>query len=262
MHLHPPCLVLVPDTFISVCDVPLGSSGKRPFATSLLVQVIQEEFPGVCLEPVARRYWNDSGGMYESLCSTTRVPKRTHYLGLEFILQLCVEDDERAGTVIAVSNKCIYSVSHTHILFIRWNSRYYALSAACALFKHAEAKMNTRFAAESLRIRYVPVEGTMMIDPDTARNLELVENMTYKKSLHSLFGCAWDLLFKLCLLTSRSRILNHSYTAMASRLLRVNILSPITGTLLKTFFNVSLEVISRAVQTSIDARLDVVEGSR
>jgi len=25
--------------------------------------------------------------------------------GLEFILQLCVEDDERAGTVLAVSNK-------------------------------------------------------------------------------------------------------------------------------------------------------------
>lgn len=25
--------------------------------------------------------------------------------GLEFIMQLCVEDDERAGTVLAVSNK-------------------------------------------------------------------------------------------------------------------------------------------------------------
>lgn len=48
--------------------------------------------------------------------------------------------------------------------------------------------MNTRFAAVSLRIRYVTVEGTMMIDRDTARNLELVENMTFKKSPHSLFG--------------------------------------------------------------------------
>lgn len=28
--------------------------------------------------------------------------------GLEFILQLCVEDDERAGTILAVSNKCAY----------------------------------------------------------------------------------------------------------------------------------------------------------
>ena len=52
----------------------------------------------------------------------------------------------------------------------------------------------------------------MMIDPDTARNLELVGNMTHKKSTHSLFGT-----------------LGHTWTAMASRLLRVNILSPITG---------------------------------
>ena len=69
------------------------------------------------------------------------------------------------------------------------NHRYYALAATCALFKHTESKLNTRFAAGSLRIRYVPVEGTMLIDPDTARNLELVGNMAYKKSMHSLFGC-------------------------------------------------------------------------
>lgn len=66
--------------------------------------------------------------------------------------------------------------------------RYYALSAASALFKHAELKLNTRFAPGSLRIRFIPVEGSVMIDPETARNLELVGNMTYKKSLHSLFG--------------------------------------------------------------------------
>ncbi|KAK7055436.1 muts 4 [Favolaschia claudopus] len=178
MHLHPPLLVLVPDTFISAAD---GST------SSLLVGYINEEFPGVPIEPIGRKYWNETGG-------------------LEFVSQLCVEDDERAGTLLAVANK------------------YYALSAACALFKHAETKLNTRFASGSLRIRYVPVEGTMMIDPDSARNLELVGNMSYKKSTHSLFGT-----------------LNHTYTAMAARLLRVNILSPITA------------------QTTIDARLDVVE---
>ncbi|KAJ7079998.1 muts domain V-domain-containing protein [Mycena belliarum] len=182
MHLHPPVLVLVPDTFIS----PSGASPP-----SMLVEYIYEEFPGIPVEPIGRKYWNESGG-------------------LEFISQLCVEDDERAGTLLAVANK------------------YYALSAACALFKHAETKLNTRFASGSLRIRYIPVEGTMMIDPDTARNLELVGNMSYKKSSHSLFGT-----------------LNHTYTAMAARLLRVNILSPITGAAL--------------AQTSIDARLDVVE---
>ena len=62
------------------------------------------------------------------------------------------------------------------------------LSAACALFKYAEYRLNARYATGSLRIRYVQVEGTMMIDPESARNLELVGNATGKKSPHSLFG--------------------------------------------------------------------------
>ncbi|KAF7372036.1 MutS 4 [Mycena venus] len=157
MHLHPPALVLVPDTFLSTLDTS---------SPSMLVEYIYEEFPG--------KYWDKTGG-------------------LQFVSQLCVEDDERAGTLLTVTNK------------------YYALSAVCALFKHAETKLNTRFASRSLRIRYVPVEGTMMIDPYSARNLELVGNMSYKRSAHWLFGT-----------------LNHTYTAMAARLLRVNILSPIT----------------------------------
>ncbi|KAH7920485.1 hypothetical protein BV22DRAFT_1198859 [Leucogyrophana mollusca] len=187
LHVHPPSLILVPDTFLSATDTTTGSSGKRPSSTSMLVEYIAEEFPHVPIEAVARRYWNDSAG-------------------LEFITQLCVEDDERAATLVAAINK------------------YYALSALCALFKHAENRMNTRYAACSLRIRYVPVEGTMMIDPETARSLELVNNINHKKLAHSLFG-----------------ILNHTYTAMASRLLRTNILSPIT------------------VHSAIEARLESVE---
>ncbi|KAL4244476.1 DNA mismatch repair MutS family protein [Abortiporus biennis] len=187
MHLHTPSLILVPDTFLSLSETSIASSAKKPTTTSVLVQCILEEFEGVPVEPVVRRYWNETAG-------------------LEFVNQLCVEDDERAATLMASSNK------------------YYALSAASALLKHAELKLNTRFAPASLRIRYVQVDGTMMIDPETARNLELVANMTSKRSSHSLFG-----------------VVNHTYTAMAARLLRVNILAPITS------------------QGAIDARLDVVE---
>ncbi|RPD59471.1 hypothetical protein L227DRAFT_549255 [Lentinus tigrinus ALCF2SS1-6] len=187
MHLHYPSMILVPDTFMSVTDISLPSGGKKPQTTSLLVQCIMEEFEGVPIEPVMRKYWSDNAG-------------------LEFINQLTVEDDERAATLVAVSNK------------------YYALSAASALFKHAELRLNTRFAASSLLIRYTQVEGTMMIDSSTARNLELVGNMSARKSAHSLFG-----------------LLNHTYTAMGARLLRVNILAPIT------------------VKSALQARLDVVE---
>ncbi|ESK84664.1 hypothetical protein Moror_13284 [Moniliophthora roreri MCA 2997] len=186
MHLHRPSMVLVPDTFLSASD--RGYKKRYENSTkSMLVELIQEEFPGVPVEAVPRKYWNEQSG-------------------LEFIQQLCVDDEERAGTILAVSTK------------------YYVLSTASALFKYAEIRLNVRFSTASLRIRYAPVDGTMMIDPESAKNLELVGNMTHKKSTHSLFG-----------------VLNHTYTPMATRLLRVNILSPIT------------------VQSSIDARLDVVE---
>ncbi|KIO01684.1 hypothetical protein M404DRAFT_16192 [Pisolithus tinctorius Marx 270] len=187
MHIHFPVLVLVPETFVSAADASFATSGKRPSTTSLLVRFIMEEFQNVPIEPVARKYWNDSAGM-------------------DFITQLCVEDDERAATLVSVAD------------------RYYALSSASALFKHAEYRLNTRFATGSLRIRYVSGQGTLMIDPETARNLELVSNIVHKKSTHSLFG-----------------VLNHTYTAMAARLLRANLLAPMTG------------------EEAINARLDVVE---
>lgn len=187
LHLHPPLIILVPDTFLLTQDSAFvnsasgASTGRRGkgsgstlTATSLLVDYVREEFPCAAIEPVGRKYWNDAGG-------------------LEFVMQLCLEDDERPATILAASNK------------------YYALSSACALFKFAESQMNVRFAPGSLRICYRAVEGTMMIDPDTVKNLELVKNITSHKSNHTLFGT-----------------LNFTFTAMGSRLLRINILSPIT----------------------------------
>ncbi|KAG1857115.1 muts domain V-domain-containing protein [Suillus subluteus] len=189
MHVHTPHMILVPDTFISSTNTSLTpASGTRgTSSSSLSVQFIREEFPQVPIEPVPRKYWNDSAGY-------------------QFIAQFCVEDDERAATLVSVTDK------------------YYTLSAACALFKFVETRLNTRFSACSLRIRYIPVEGTMMIDPETVRNLELINNQTRKKSTHSLFG-----------------VLNYTYTAMATRLLRTNILAPLTA------------------QSALDARLDAVE---
>ena len=106
--------------------------------------------------------------------------------------QLCVQDEERAATILAVSRKCAYMHICDHFaIFARSEPpdvRYYALSAASAVFKYAEIKLNTQFSSGSLRIRYVPVEGTMMIDPETARNLEIVDNIGNARSPHSLFG--------------------------------------------------------------------------
>ncbi|KAF9007936.1 muts domain V-domain-containing protein [Cyathus striatus] len=138
------------------------------------------------------------------------------------LLVECIREEFPSAQLEAVARRI--NLDGRIYTLIALNDRYYALSAACALFKYAENRLNVRFSNASLRIRYVPVEGTMMIDPDTARNLELVGNRTHKKSSHSMFG-----------------ILNHTYTTMAARLLKVNILSPIT------------------TQSSIHGRLDAVE---
>ncbi|KAL5534740.1 hypothetical protein ACEPAG_1204 [Sanghuangporus baumii] len=187
LHLHYPSLVIVPDTFLSDTDASVNSSTRHAVNATLLVQCIQGEFPHVPIEPVLRKYWNEESGLH-------------------FVNQLTADSENRAATLLAASSK------------------YYALSAACALFKHAETRLNTCYAVHSLRIRYTPVEGTMLIDNDTAKNLELVGNMINKKSAHSLFG-----------------VLNHTWTAMGSRLLRVNLLAPITA------------------HSAIEARLDAVE---
>ncbi|KAF9781104.1 muts domain V-domain-containing protein [Thelephora terrestris] len=180
MHIHYPSLVLVPDTFLS----PHFSSDAK---ASLLINSIEGEFEDVPIEPVKRKYWNET-------------------VGLQFITQLALDDEERASTLLSASTK------------------YYALSALCAIFKYSEMKLNIRYSAGSLSIRYTPVEGTMLIDPETIRNLELVGNMGNRKSNHSLFG-----------------VMNHTFTPMAARLLKANIISPIT------------------TEKSINDRLDAVE---
>lgn len=60
MHIGSPSLVLVPDTFLAGVDI----STRKPVLTSTLVEYIQEEFPGIPIEPVARKYWNSIGGYY------------------------------------------------------------------------------------------------------------------------------------------------------------------------------------------------------
>ena len=62
MHLHYPALVLVPDTFVSPKDSLGPSSRNKTNSTSLLVQRLCDEFPGVPVEPVLRKFWNEDAG--------------------------------------------------------------------------------------------------------------------------------------------------------------------------------------------------------
>jgi hypothetical protein len=74
-----------------------------------------------------------------------------------------------------------------------------------------ELSLSLTFASHSLRIKYQPSEGSMMIDLSTIQSLELIQNLQNAKSKDCLFG-----------------LINDGLTPMGTRLLRSNILQPST----------------------------------
>jgi DNA mismatch repair protein MSH4 len=80
------------------------------------------------------------------------------------------------------------------------------------VLKYVELALSKTFPIRSLRIKYEPSEGSMMTDLSTVRSLELVQNITNPKSKDCLFG-----------------LLNATLTPMGGRLLRSNILQPLTS---------------------------------
>ncbi|KAK5137638.1 hypothetical protein LTR08_007933 [Meristemomyces frigidus] len=113
--------------------------------------------------------------------------------GLEYVQQLAfLEDVESIKTAVS--------------------GNYYAVCCFAAVLKYVELGMSKTFPFRSLRIKYEPSEGSMMIDLSTIRSLELVQNLQNAKSKDCLFG-----------------LLNETMTPMGGRLLRSNILQPLTN---------------------------------
>lgn len=82
---------------------------------------------------------------------------------------------------------------------------------ALQTLKYIELSLGFNFAFHSLRIKYQPSEGSMMIDLATIQSLELIQNIQNSKSKDCLFG-----------------LMNETLTPMGSRLLRSSILQPST----------------------------------
>ncbi|KAI9139759.1 DNA mismatch repair protein Msh4 [Paraphysoderma sedebokerense] len=138
---------------------------------SKLCVLLEDHFSEVAITPIARKYFNDKTGM-------SLIQK----YGLEEYvtsLQLALE------------------------------SKYLCLATAAAALKYIEATESISFSARSMRFRYQTIEGSMMMDTATAKNLELVSNLSNPKSKGSLFG-----------------VLNETKTKMGLRMLRTNILQP------------------------------------
>ncbi|PSN60591.1 hypothetical protein BS50DRAFT_604577 [Corynespora cassiicola Philippines] len=154
-------------------EILIMSTAASP--KSKLFSIIEENIldMGSKLSLFDRRYWVES-------------------TGVEYVQSLAFKDDVEAIKVAVSGN-------------------YYAVCCIAAVFKHIELNRGKTFSFHSLRIKYEPSEGSMMIDVSTIHSLELVQNIQNAKSKDCLFG-----------------LLNETLTPMGSRLLRSNILQPLT----------------------------------
>jgi len=95
--------------------------------------------------------------------------------------------------------------------------------------RFVETSFRQTFHFHSLRMRYEASEGSMLIDVSTVASLELIQNLHNAKSEACLFG-----------------LLNQTQTKMGARLLRNNILQPLTeGPALNSRFDALEELTTR-----------------
>lgn len=180
----------------------MASSAANP--ESKLLSIIRENLADLdCrIELIDRRYFAET-------------------TGLEYIDQLAFKEDAEAIKQAIGGN-------------------YFAVCCFAAALKYTHFQLDSTFQRHTLRIKYEPSEGSMMIDISTIRSLELIQNLQNPKSRDCLFG-----------------LLNETATAMGARLLRSNILQPSTD-------QITLEKRLDAVHelaTNEDAFLAIRQGS-
>ncbi|KAF2854803.1 DNA mismatch repair protein-like protein MutS [Plenodomus tracheiphilus IPT5] len=154
-------------------EILIVSTAASP--KSKLFSIIEENLEdiGSKLTLLDRRYWAES-------------------TGYEYIHSLAFKEDVEAIKISVTGN-------------------YYAVCCVAAALKYIDLGLGMVFSYHSLRMRYEPSEGSMMIDVSTIYSLELIQNLQNAKSRDCLFG-----------------LLNETSTPMGARLLRNNILQPLT----------------------------------
>ncbi|KAI9876937.1 MAG: MutS protein msh4 [Pleopsidium flavum] len=175
---------------------------------SKLYSIIEENMPDLLISVIDRKYWAETTGH-------------------EYIQQLAFKEDAEAIKVSIGGN-------------------YFAACCFAAALKYIELGLSLSFPFHSLRIKYEPSEGSMMIDLSTIQSLELIQNLQDAKSKDCLFG-----------------LLNETLTPMGSRLLRSNLLQPSTETeVIKKRYDAVEELTTKeemfyAVRQALKSFLDV-----
>ncbi|KAF9575457.1 MutS protein msh4 [Mortierella alpina] len=157
---------------------------------SKLVKIIKESVPASTITPVARRYFNDTAGM-------------------DYIKRYIIKENS-TSLLLGIAEK------------------YFCLAATAAVLRYIEESRNATFLNHSVKFMYGRCSGSMVIDPATARNLELTINLSSQNDKETFFG-----------------ILNQTVTPMGSRVLRSNILQPCTS---KKTINTRLDCVQELSQ--------------
>ncbi|KAK4942231.1 MutS protein msh4 [Elasticomyces elasticus] len=144
---------------------------------SKLISIVTENLEvydnGILMTDIDRKYWSEGSGH-------------------DYVQHLAFPDDLESLKLPLMAN-------------------YFATCCFSAVMKYIEMGLGRTFAPQTLRIRFEPSEGSMMIDLATIASLELIQNRENSKSRNSLFG-----------------ILNQTLTPMGARFLRTNVLQPST----------------------------------
>ncbi|KAJ3344291.1 MutS protein msh4 [Gonapodya sp. JEL0774] len=191
LYIYDPIEILLP---ITVCE-------PNP---SKLALAIADSIPEAELVPTGRKYFNDNNGLttISNLSLPDSLPPLLH--GLE---------------------RKRFALSTLSALFTYLESGSAGVSIERLGAGKPKAKQGLSFARGSIRFEVVGVEGGMVVDATTARNLELVRNTG---DVRAKSACLFGAIDKTC-------------TPMGARLLRLTILQPLCQ------------------KTTLDARLDCVE---
>ncbi|KAI4187077.1 MAG: hypothetical protein L6R41_003061 [Letrouitia leprolyta] len=147
--------------------------------------------------------------------------------GLEYIQRLAFKQDVEAIKVSVGGN-------------------FYATCCIAAVLKYIELVLSFSYPFHSLRFKYETSEGSMMIDLSTISSLELIQNLQNPKSRDCLYG-----------------LLNQTLTPMGARLLKSQILQPLTDSeMLEKRYDALEELATRedvffAVRQALKASVDV-----
>ncbi|KAK7894017.1 MutS protein msh4 [Exophiala xenobiotica] len=155
------------------CEIIYMSNAADSKLVSIVTENLEVDEYGISMTDIDRKYWSESSGH-------------------DYVQYLAFPDDLES-------------------LKLALRGNYLATCCFSAVMKYIELGLGKTFAAQTLRIRFEPSEGSMMIDLATIASLELIQNLQNAKSRECLLG-----------------LLNETLTPMGARFLRSNVLQPST----------------------------------